>query len=623
MSNRKGSILVTGANGGLGSGIVSQIISSELSAYHGLYAVRDAASATRLKSVLAQASSHSFEILSLELSLISDVRKVSDTINSRIATGEIPPIRASILTAGFHDMGEESLTAEGFDTSFTSNYLGHWLLTLKLLQSVDKASGRIVIVGSNSYDVNHPVHKIDGYYNEDKWKIFFRQDNIDDVAKGTWSSNQANELPRLAGTRRYGVAKMCAVMTVGELQRRIDSDPLLSNISIVGIEPGSMGTDLVRRGAWFARVILFPVIIPLLAPLLTWYHPNGPIRTITKSSADVIRAAFDANPDLRGKYLNGSELEDVVAEAADSKKRAMVPDQASAQPQPQPQPQPACPVNHAKVRSTSSKSATLLASLDATKRPWTTSMNASDETWTAPPGSSRRCHERTWWRCSSTSCPTSAPRTPASCPTMAFQIILHDDTRHMRELLAQLGKGGRNRQWSQTSQTSSASCQCPTLAGQDSRQQYHALEGASSSTDSFSTSGHKNLAELYARYDKIREYWCEDDEATVHGSDVSERDESPNRDWLEKMKCVHCKLYFTHEQNVRDLDNGSSPCSYHPGKTFYPHERTKPLEPQTIIPPQAESNGQVRALTACSGLAAVVRYPGMTVRLTLKKHQAA
>lgn len=57
---------MTGANGGLGSGIVYQIISSpELSAYHGLYAVRDASSATKLKSVLARApSSHSFEILS-------------------------------------------------------------------------------------------------------------------------------------------------------------------------------------------------------------------------------------------------------------------------------------------------------------------------------------------------------------------------------------------------------------------------------------------------------------------------------------------------------------------------------------------------------------------------------
>lgn len=46
---------------------------------------------------------------------------MSDTINSRITTGEIPPIRALILNAGYHDMGEESLTEEGLETSFTSN----------------------------------------------------------------------------------------------------------------------------------------------------------------------------------------------------------------------------------------------------------------------------------------------------------------------------------------------------------------------------------------------------------------------------------------------------------------------------------------------------------------------
>lgn len=85
-----------------------------------------------------------------------------------------------------------------------------------------------------------------------------------------------------------------------------------------------MGTDLVRRGDWFARVIFFPYVIPLLAPLMTWYQPNGVIRTISKSSADVVNAAFDTNPDLRGKFLNGSELEDVVPEAADARKRAMV-----------------------------------------------------------------------------------------------------------------------------------------------------------------------------------------------------------------------------------------------------------------------------------------------------------
>lgn len=154
MASLKGSILLTGANGGLGSGIVSKLLSTpELRACHGIFTVRNVDTATRVKAILDRAPpSYSYEILPLELSLISDVRKVSDAINSRVTNSEIPPIRALILNAGYTDMGKESLTEGGFETSFMSNYLGHWLLALKLLRSMDPANGKIVVVGSNSYE---------------------------------------------------------------------------------------------------------------------------------------------------------------------------------------------------------------------------------------------------------------------------------------------------------------------------------------------------------------------------------------------------------------------------------------------------------------------------------------
>ncbi|KAI1458910.1 putative short-chain dehydrogenase [Annulohypoxylon moriforme] len=325
MANSRGTIFLTGANGGLGCGIVSKIISTpELAGHHGIYAVRDATAATALKSVLKKApTTHTYDIISLDLSKLANVREVVDHINARIANHEIPPIRALILNAGYNDLGHESLTEEGFETSFVANYLGHWLLTLKLLRSMNAEDGRVVVVSSNSYDVTHPVHKIDGYYNEEKWKVFFHDDNIDAIAKGTWSSNK-DDLPRKAGTRRYGVAKMCSVMMMLELQRRLDADPALKGISLVAIDPGSMGTGLVRRGNWFLRTILFPIIVPLLAPLLTWLDPNGGVRTVSKSSNDVVTAAFETSYRLRGKYLNGSELQEIVPEALDVKKRAMV-----------------------------------------------------------------------------------------------------------------------------------------------------------------------------------------------------------------------------------------------------------------------------------------------------------
>ncbi|KAJ2993694.1 hypothetical protein NUW58_g1092 [Xylaria curta] len=118
---------------------------------------------------------------------------------------------------------------------------------------------------------------------------------------------------------------MCSAVMVGELQSRLDADTVLNGISITAIDPGAMGgTGLVRRGNWFTRTILFPVIFRYLGPLLTWYSANGTIRTISKSSTDVVNAALQTDPKLRGSYLNGSELQPMVLEAVDSRKRAMV-----------------------------------------------------------------------------------------------------------------------------------------------------------------------------------------------------------------------------------------------------------------------------------------------------------
>lgn len=81
-----GTILVTGANGGLGSAIAEQIASNtEHSNFHGIYAVRDASAAPALNSVLARGnSSHPHNILSLDLTNLTNVREVAEGINVRL-----------------------------------------------------------------------------------------------------------------------------------------------------------------------------------------------------------------------------------------------------------------------------------------------------------------------------------------------------------------------------------------------------------------------------------------------------------------------------------------------------------------------------------------------------------
>lgn len=152
---------MTGANGGLGSAIAAQIFSSPaFAAHHGIYTARNAASASAIDAALQEprsgptgpaATPHSFEKVSLDLSRLGSVREVAADISSRVAAGQIPPIRAIILNAGVEEFASQTWTDDGLDLTFATNYLGHWLLTLMLLGSMDRDRGRILWVTSWSH----------------------------------------------------------------------------------------------------------------------------------------------------------------------------------------------------------------------------------------------------------------------------------------------------------------------------------------------------------------------------------------------------------------------------------------------------------------------------------------
>lgn len=149
MAIPKGTIVLTGANGGLGSAVVSQIATSQelRESYHGMYTVRNTASANSLDAALASRV-HSHEKVALDLSDLSSVRKVAADINKRVAAGTIPRIHALILNAGFEEFTTDTHTQDGFDMAFAANYLGHWLLKMLLLQSMDLQVGRVLWISS-------------------------------------------------------------------------------------------------------------------------------------------------------------------------------------------------------------------------------------------------------------------------------------------------------------------------------------------------------------------------------------------------------------------------------------------------------------------------------------------
>ncbi|KAI1759916.1 hypothetical protein GGR53DRAFT_511933 [Hypoxylon sp. FL1150] len=325
MAASKGTIVLTGANGSLGSAIISKIVSTpEFAAHHGIYIARDAAAAPALTYALhitGASYSHSHDILSLDLADLKSVRDIAATINARVTAADIPPIRALILNAGWQEFNTQTWTKDGFDMTFMVNYLSHWLLTMMLLQSMDRESGRIVVIGSLAHDSQAKQNNSGGQFKDPKWKTIF-QDSTEPVARGTWSTTE-DDPSWCAGFRRYAAAKMCELMMIGELQRRLDADSTFSKVSIIGVDPGTMPSNLVRRGPWAMRVVLFKIIMPLFAGVSVWLSPNGPLRTPRKSAGDVLGAIFYSSLG-KGAYLNGSEKADMSAEARDTVKQGLL-----------------------------------------------------------------------------------------------------------------------------------------------------------------------------------------------------------------------------------------------------------------------------------------------------------
>ena len=105
-----------------------------------------------------------------------------------------------------------------------------------------------------------------------------------------------------------------------ELAERLGKDSSLSGVSVIGLDPGGMGTGLARRSNLKMRLMMKS--IPLISPWMVGSDPNGTVRPVRKSAADVIRACFEIQtPKGKAYYLNGTDELETAKTSKDSSKR--------------------------------------------------------------------------------------------------------------------------------------------------------------------------------------------------------------------------------------------------------------------------------------------------------------
>ena len=222
MQLREKTFVVTGANTGLGRATVEGLAARGAGRIVCASRSRERTEPV-LEAVRSIAPETNVEFLALDLTDLAAVARAADELLER---GE--PIDVLIDNAGV--AGLRGQTRDGFELTFGTNHLGHFLFTEKLLPLLREApQGRIVIVSSQGH---------------------YRAKGIDwDALRRPTAHTTA--LPE------YFVSKLCNVLYAKELARR----PAGDRITTYSLHPGGVASDIWQRRIGAFAVLLRPFLV--------------------------------------------------------------------------------------------------------------------------------------------------------------------------------------------------------------------------------------------------------------------------------------------------------------------------------------------------------------------------
>jgi len=141
-------VLITGASGGIGSSVVKDSISSGATV---IAAARNQSKLNALRDTLEPNTKEQMVDAVYDLSLQSEIIKLVESCEAR---GSKIDVLVNSVGLMIHNL---SITEEGFETSFATNLLNHYMLTTELLNRGLLADDAVVINVSSGGMYNAPL----------------------------------------------------------------------------------------------------------------------------------------------------------------------------------------------------------------------------------------------------------------------------------------------------------------------------------------------------------------------------------------------------------------------------------------------------------------------------------
>jgi len=284
-------VVITGGNTGLGFACANAILESPHGApWHVVLACRDEGRAQAAVDQLTSGAgvAGQVEAMSLDLASLASVRAFAAELTKRLSTGTTPPLHAVVCNAGVNSGTRPTATADGFESTFGVNHLGHFLLINELLPAL-QSPARVVVVASGVHD---PAQK--SGVPAPAWN------DPAGLASGQLGPAAASDNSLVSGQRRYSTSKLANVYFTYALARRLPP-----GVTANAFDPGLMpGTGLMREAPAPFRFVanrILPHAIPLLRRV---YSPN--VHTVQESGDALARLVTDPEQDATtGRYFEG------------------------------------------------------------------------------------------------------------------------------------------------------------------------------------------------------------------------------------------------------------------------------------------------------------------------------
>lgn len=198
-------VVVTGANTGIGKATTAALL--DLGA-HVIMACRSKERGQAALTELMTVPGRQLGLMQLDLADLASVARFADDFTRQYGRLDVLINNAGVL--GRH----HTLTKDGFELQLQTNYLGHFLLTMRLLPLLEAApQGRIIMLSSIAH------HWTDVHF--------------DDI-------NLTRDYNRMLG---YGQSKLCNLLFCRHLAKRCREAG--SRVSINAAHPGIVASDII------------------------------------------------------------------------------------------------------------------------------------------------------------------------------------------------------------------------------------------------------------------------------------------------------------------------------------------------------------------------------------------